>query len=295
MNNSEILKTHIDGQTRLLGLLGHPARHSISPAMHSMAASLLKLPYVYLSFDVKPSELEKAVESLRFLDAKGFNLTMPHKVAVIPMLDELSRAAELSGAVNTVVIRDDGSLYGDTTDGRGFLDGLNANGVDYKNSVMTLLGAGGAATAICVSAALSGVSEIRMFKRKSETFEETKRFVNKISEQTGCKITLTDLASDNDLRKSIDESLILVNATNVGMGDDDRSLVPKEFLGKGLFVCDIIYEPRMTTLLRYAGEAGSGYMNGLPMLLYQGAASFKLWTGKDMPVDIIKKEIFNFK
>lgn len=289
MDNSLL---NISGKTRLLGLLGHPASHSISPKMHSLSAQILGLPYVYLSFDILPEDLGKAVDAMRTLGARGFNLTMPHKVAIIPFLDRMSDDARLSGAVNTVVIEEDGSLFGDTTDGRGFLAGIKANGFSYEGRIMTLLGAGGAATSVCVSAALGRMSEIRIFKRKNASFEDTVSFAQKLSEQSSCKVTVNDIGDMNDLKTSIDESDILVNATNVGMSKNPVSLVPKDFLRNSLFVCDIIYEPRQTQLIKDASEVGAGCINGLPMLLYQGAASFELWTGEKMPVDEIKDIIF---
>ncbi len=284
--------TYINGQTRLLALLGHPAHHSISPKMHTQAAKLLGLDYVYLAFDIAPDEIGQAVMSLKLMEARGFNLTMPFKRTVIPYLDHLTKAAKLAGAVNTV-INDNGILTGDTTDGYGYMESLRQTGFDPKDKVMTILGAGGAATAIIAQAALDGMKEIRIFKRKNQTFEDTLAFAEKVTGGTDCQVTVLDMADRQALATSIASSDLLTNATNVGMGDDDRSLVDKDMLRRDLVVSDIIYEPPLTPLLAMAKDLGCSYFNGADMLLYQGSASFKAWTGQDMPVKEIQRTCFS--
>ena len=283
--------SYIDGHTTLYCLLGHPARHSISPRMHTTAAKLLGVNMVYLAFDIEPNEIGITVEALRLLQAGGFNLTMPFKRTVIPYLDRITKASELSGAVNTVINKD-GVLIGDTTDGIGYLDSLLDSGFDYHGKKMTLLGAGGAATSIAVSAALSGVKRIDIFKRKNKTYEETEAFAERINSSTDCDVLVFPMDDSDAMQDSIASSDLLTNATNVGMEDDKTSLVPKEFLRSDLFVSDIIYHPAETTLLSYAKEYGCRYKNGEDMLLFQGAASFKEWTGLQMPVEAIKKLVF---
>ncbi len=283
--------SYIDGHTTLYCLLGHPARHSISPRMHTTAAKLLGVNMVYLAFDIEPNEIGITVEALRLLQAGGFNLTMPFKRTVIPYLDRITKASELSGAVNTVINKD-GVLIGDTTDGIGYLDSLLDSGFDYHGKKMTLLGAGGAATSIAVSAALSGVKRIDIFKRKNKTYEETEAFAERINSSTDCDVLVFPMDDSDAMQDSIASSDLLTNATNVGMEDDKTSLVPKEFLRPDLFVSDIIYHPAETTLLSYARECGCRYKNGEDMLLFQGAASFKEWTGLHMPVEAIKKLVF---
>ncbi|MCI6649320.1 MAG: shikimate dehydrogenase [Lachnospiraceae bacterium] len=281
----------IDGHTTLYCLLGHPARHSISPRMHTTAAKLLGVNMVYLAFDIEANEIAITVEALRLLKAGGFNLTMPFKRTVIPFLDKITKASELAGSVNTVTNKD-GVLIGDTTDGVGYLNSLLDSGFDYHGKKMTLLGAGGAATSIAVSAALSGVKRIDIFKRRNATFEEIEAFAEKINASTDCDILVFPMDDEEAMRDSICSSDILTNATNVGMEDDKTSLVPKSFLRPDLFVSDIIYHPAETTLLSYAKEVGCRYKNGEDMLLFQGAASFKEWTGLDMPIEAIKKTVF---
>ena len=283
--------SYIDGHTTLYCLLGHPARHSISPRMHTTAAKLLGVNMVYLAFDIEPNEIGITVEALRLLQAGGFNLTMPFKRTVIPYLDRITKASELSGAVNTVINKN-GVLIGATTDGIEYLDSLLDFVFDYHGKKMTLLGAGGAATSIAVSAALSGVKRIDIFKRKNKTYEETEAFAERINSSTDCDVLVFPMDDSDAMQDSIASSDLLTNATNVGMEDDKTSLVPKEFLRPDLFVSDIIYHPAETTLLSYARECGCRYKNGEDMLLFQGAASFKEWTGLQMPVEAIKKLVF---
>lgn len=285
------MNTRISGTTRLLCLLGHPVAHSISPRMHNAAFQINGLDYAYLAFDATEETFPQMIEGLKAMNCKGFNLTMPFKTTILPYLDEISDAARLSNSVNTVVISD-GRLIGHSTDGIGYMESVKDAGHDIIGKKMTLLGAGGAATSICVQAALDGVKTIDMFKRKNATFDEAKAFAANITEKTGTTVTLYDLADEKQLQQSIATSQILVNATNVGMGDDATSLVPKSFLHKDLIVSDIIYHPEMTPLLQDAKEMGCAYFNGLYMLLYQGAAAFHLWTNTQMPIDEIKKICF---
>ncbi len=283
----------ITGKTRLTGLLGSPVAHSISPQMHNEAFRQLGLDYVYLAFDVTPEQLKDAVSGLKAAGICGFNLTMPLKVPILPLLDELTPAARLAGAVNTVIVKEN-KLIGHNTDGTGYMRSVTDAGFSITGQKMTLLGAGGAATSICVQAALDGVSSINMFKRKNASWDKTWQFCQQITSETGCNLQLCDLADTDLLAQSLSDSAILTNATNVGMAPDteaspipDASLLPKE-----LIVSDIIYNPRETLLLKQAKEAGCPYFNGLYMLLYQGAAAFTCWTGKEMPVELIKEKYF---
>lgn len=283
----------ITGKTKLTGLLGSPVAHSISPQMHNEAFRQLGLDYVYLAFDVKPEQLKEAVLGLKAAGICGFNLTMPLKVHILPLLDELTPAARLAGAVNTVMVKD-GRLIGHSTDGIGYMRSVTDAGFDIIGKKMTLLGAGGAATAICVQAALDGVSSIDMYKRKNASWDKTWQFCQEIMSETGCQIRLCDLADKEMLAKSLSDSAILTNATNVGMAPDtDASPIPDaSMLPKELIVSDIIYNPRETLLLKQAKEAGCPHFNGLYMLLYQGAEAFTCWTGKEMPVELIKEKYF---
>lgn len=284
----------ITGHTRLTGLLGSPVSHSISPMMHNEAFRQLGLDFVYLAFDVGTDTLEKAVEGLRALNVRGFNLTMPDKNRMSELCDKLSPAAEIIGAVNTVV-NDNGIFTGYTTDGIGYMRAVADAGHDIIGKKMTLLGAGGAATAVLVQAALDGVSEISVFSIRDSFFERAERTVAALNERTNCKVTLYDFEDESILRREIGDSAILTNGTSVGMAPNtDRSIITDSTMfHKDLIVSDVIYNPRETKLLKLAKEAGCATFNGLYMLLYQGAEAFKLWTGQDMPVSLIKEKYFS--
>ncbi len=283
----------ITGHTGLTALLGSPVSHSISPQMHNRAFRELGLDYVYLAFDVTPHQLKEAFLGLKSIGIRGFNLTMPLKTAILPYLDGLTPAARLAGAVNTVY-REGDSFIGHTTDGIGYMQSVSDAGYEILGQKMTLLGAGGAATAICVQAALDGVAAIDVFKRKNSTFSSASAFFQKVAEETGCTIRLFDLADTRRLAESIGESAILTNATSVGMAPDlEQSVLPDaSLLHPDLIVSDIIYNPRQTRLLSQAAEMGCRTLNGLYMLLFQGAAAFRCWTGQKMPVELIRECYF---
>lgn len=287
------MSDRITGTTVLTGLLGSPVAHSISPLMHNASFEALGLDYAYLCFDVGTDRLKEAVEGLRAMGARGWNLTMPDKNLMCQLADKLSPASEISGAVNTIV-NDDGVLTGYTTDGTGYMRAAEEAGFPLPGKVMTLLGGGGAATAILVQAALDGMKEIRVFNRKSPTFDRLSAIAGQLNRRTDCLVTVHPLEDTEDLRASIADSDILTNATNIGMAPHtDACPIPDaSFLRPELIVSDIIYNPRQTKLLQMASEIGCPFFNGLYMLLYQGAASFELWTGREMPVELIKEKYF---
>lgn len=283
----------ITGHTVLTGLLGHPVAHSISPMMHNEAFRQLDLDYVYLCFDVGTENLKTAVEGLKTLGVRGFNCTMPDKNLMCELADKLSPAAKMIGAVNTV-LNEDGVLTGYNTDGMGYMQAVKEAGFDIIGKKMTLLGAGGAATAVCVQAALDGVKEINVFSIRDQFFDRAQHMVDTINKETKCKASLYDFEDESVLKKSIDESDILTNGTSVGMAPNTDACIIKDasFLHEGLIVSDVIYNPRETKLLKMAKENGCHTFNGLYMLLYQGAEAFKIWTGKEMPVESIKEKYF---
>ena len=288
------MSTPITGHTGLTALLGSPVAHSISPMMHNESFRYHNLDYVYLCFDVNEEGLAIAVDGLKKIGIRGFNLTMPNKNKMVELVDHLSPAGELIGAINTVV-NDDGILTGHNTDGVGFMRSLEDAGHNVIGKTMTMLGAGGAATAICAQAALDGVKCIHIFARTTSRFwNRTAEFVKKINETTNCQAILHDNEDKEALRQALEESALLVNASSVGMAPNtDASLIEDpSYFHQGLIVYDAIYNPRETKLLRLAREAGCETCNGLYMLLYQGAEAFRIWTGKEMPVDLIKEKYF---
>lgn len=284
----------ITGHTRLTGLLGSPVAHSKSPLMHNEAFRLLRLDYVYLCFDVKEDSLKTAFEGLKKLNVAGFNCTMPDKTAICELLDDLSPAAKMIGAVNTVV-NENGRYIGHNTDGIGYMQSVKDAGFDIKGETMTLLGAGGAASSIFVQAALDGVKKINLFSIKDRFWEKAEKMVDMVNSNTDCDAKLIELGNDDILNEAISNSKILTNATSVGMAPNTDSCIVKDFsvFNENLIVSDVIYNPMETKLLKIAKEHGCPTFNGIYMLLYQGAEAFKLFTGKDMPVEEIKKKYFS--
>lgn len=219
---------------------------------------------------------------------------MPDKTRICQLVDELSPAASMIGAVNTVV-NDNGKFIGHNTDGIGYMQSVKDAGYDITGSTMTLLGAGGAASSIFVQAALDGVKNINIFSIKDRFWEKAERMVEAVNKNTDCTARLMELGDDALLADSIADSQILTNATSVGMAPNvdgcivsDNSMLPE-----GLIVSDVIYNPMETKLLKMAKERGCKTFNGMYMLLYQGAEAFKIWTGREMPVEHIKKLYFN--
>ena len=283
------MEKRITGHTELLGLIATPIRHSKSPVMHNAACRALGLDYAYLAFDIQPDQLEDAVKGFKALNVRGWNVSMPYKTSIGQYLDHITPIAKMCGAINTV-INDNGVLTGTITDGTGYMNALKDQGIDIIGKKMTIVGAGGAATAIVMQAALDGVKEISIFNIKDASWD---RALEKINSQTECKAQLFDLNDHETLRKEINESAIFTNATNVGMGKLEGQMVLPDtsYLRKDLIVSDVIYMPEKTKLLEEAEKVGCQTINGLGMMLYQGAASFKLWTDQDMPIDKVKEAL----
>ena len=284
----------ITGHTRFGGLLGSPVAHSLSPAMHNLSFMTLGIDAVYLAFDVGEEKLGETVRVFRDLNTYGFNVTMPDKKKVMDYVDQLSDAAGLIGAVNTVV-NENGRLVGYNTDGIGYTESLREKGIDPEGKEVTLLGSGGAARAAAVQMALDGVKTLHIVNRRSKSWDMAQDLADRISRETSCTADLTDLEDEKTLGDLIGRSDILTNATSVGMAPKtDESLIRDcSVFRKDLFVSDIIYNPRRTKLMRQAEEAGCRVSNGMNMLLYQGAAAFLLWTGKEMPVPLVREKFFS--
>lgn len=288
------MKTRITGHTRLICLLGDPVAHSISPAMHNLSFEALGLDYVYLAFQTSIEQFDATVSTLKQIGARGFNCTMPCKRIAAERCDKLSSAARLMNSVNTVVI-EDGKLIGHNTDGVGFMRSVIDAGHNIIKKEMTLLGSGGAASAVLAQAALDGVTKIHVFARKGNSWNVMEKEADSINAETSCKVTLNELSDETSLRSSIADSAILVNASSVGMTPNtDQCLIPDvSYFHPELIVSDVIYNPRKTKLLALAESANLAVFNGMYMLLYQGAEAFKIWTGQDMPVDLVKRKFFS--
>lgn len=289
------MENRISGYTRLLALLGSPVDHSGSPAMYNYSFDRLGIDYAYVAFDVKEDQMPQAIEAMKLFNMRGCNVTMPCKTAAVALMDELSPAAALIGAVNTIV-NEDGRLIGHNTDGIGFVQNLKEHGVDVKGKKLTIAGGGGAATAVQCQCALDGAKEITIFNKKDAFFERTLATAEKIKNAVpGIVVNVYDIDDVAKMTEEIKDSDIFVNATVVGMKPMDDMSVVKDISAfhDNLVVCDVVYNPIETKLLREAKAAGCKCVGGKGMLLWQGVAAFKLYTGQDMPVDEVKEKFFS--
>lgn len=289
------MERRISGHTGLLALIGSPVGHSGSPAMYNYSFEKLGLDYAYVAFDIKVEEVADAIAAMKTFKMRGCNVTMPCKTEVVKYMDELSPAAKIIGAVNTIV-NDNGKLTGHMTDGEGFVKNLHDHGVGVKGKKITVAGGGGAATAIQVQCALDGAREISIFNIKDEFFARTLETAEKIRKAVpGCVVNVYDIADTAKMTEEILSSDIFANATIVGMKPMDDQSVVKDLSAfhKDLVVADAVYNPIETKLLREAKEAGCKCVGGKGMLLWQGVAAFKLYTGMDMPVEEVKARYFS--
>jgi shikimate dehydrogenase len=220
---------------------------------------------------------------------------MPNKSNVVEYLDNVSSAVELSGACNTV-INDNGVLTGENTDGLGYIAALRAYGVEIRGRRLVLIGAGGAAAAIATQAALDGVLSIDIFNQRDAFFAKGAAVAAKIASRTGCPIVTHDLADGDALRAAVARADILANASKIGFKGELENVSPlpdTSLLRPGLFVSDAVYAPLKTRLLHEAEAAGCRTMSGIPMMLHQGAAAFKMWTGQNMPLAYVEEHLFS--
>jgi shikimate dehydrogenase len=276
----------ISATTRLCGVIGDPVSHTLSPAMHNAAIASLGLDYVYLAFQVKSAGLGAAVQGMRALGIRGLNVTVPHKVAVQPFLDELDPLAQDIGAVNTIV-NDNGKLKGYNTDAGGFLQSLSAAGFAPLGKKVVLLGAGGAARAIGFALAQSG-AHITVLNRKSR-LEQGILLAQHLERVSKARVQALEL-SEASLKSALARAHLLVNATSVGMAPGtEETPVPSQLLKPGLTVFDVVYSPLETRLLRDATARGCTVISGLEMLVRQGALAFELWTGQEAPLDVMRQ------
>lgn len=288
------MESRISGHTGLMALIGSPVGHSGSPAMYNYSFQRLGLDYAYVALDIKENEVKDAIAAMRLFNMKGGNVTMPDKTEAAKYMDALSPAAQIIGAINTIV-NEDGRLTGHITDGEGFVNNLKDHGIDIKGKKITVAGGGGAATAIQVQCALDGVSEITIFNKKDAFFARTEATAEKIRAAVpGIVVNVYDIDNIAKMTEEISNSDIFVNATIVGMKPLDDQSVVKDLSAfrPGLVVCDAVYNPEETKLLREAKEAGCTCVGGKGMLLWQGVSAFRLFTGRDMPVEEVKERFF---
>ncbi len=288
-------QTSISGHTHLISLLGSPIRHSMSPATHNLSFQKLGIDSVYLVFDVKQDDLPDIIAAMKRMDGwDGSNVTMPCKQAVIPLLDGLSDSAELMGAVNVLKKEEDDSITGHNTDGQGMMQNIRNHGVEIPGTTITVIGAGGAGSAILVQAALDGAKKINVFAREDgPSYTRSLDLLPRVQEKTGCEMVLHTFEDKEAMEAAIAESDILVNATPVGMGDSaGQTPVPAEFIKEGLAVADAVYHPRMTQLLLDAEAKGCKIIGGIGMMIEQAAVGEEIWYGAKMPSAEILEELF---
>ena len=266
----------LSGRTRLLGVIGHPIVHTLSPKMHNASFAASGFDYVYVPMDVRPEDLPAAVSGLRALGFVGFNVTMPHKEAIIVLLDELDEKARLTGAVNTVVVEDE-TLRGTNTDSSGFIEACEESGVSFGGARVLLVGAGGAAAAIAVAVLGEGARELRILNRsrwRAERLHERLR-----GAYPEAVISVHDAT---DLENAVRGAGVIANATYLGMRSEDPLPVPLNYLGTNTVVCDAVYRHGgETRFIELARRRGLRTVAGGPMLLYQGVHAQRIWTGKE--------------
>ena len=276
----------ISGRTKSCGIIGDPIEHTMSPVMHNAAFKKLGLDYVYLAFPVKPEELGRAVDGIRALNIRGLSITIPHKVAVSPFLDELDTLADKIGAINTIV-NSNGVLKGYNTDAGGFLQALIERGIEPKGKKVVILGAGGASRAISFILAERGASLVIL----NRTWSKAEACADRISEIFQSEATALKLNREN-LATALSQADILVNATSVGMSPNvNQTPVSANLLKAGLIVFDIVYNPIKTRFQTEAELAGATVIGGLDMLIWQGALAFEKWTGLKAPLELMREEV----
>lgn len=274
----------IDGKTKIVGLIGYPVAHTFSPKMHNGCFAKLGLNWIYLPFSVPPENLEQALKGLRAIEnVKGVNVTIPHKQEVIKYLDDLTKEASLIRAVNTISFSK-GRAIGDNTDGKGFIAALSDEGFSPKGKDVVLLGAGGAGRAIAVSLAKEKVSRITLVDLSINRAEGLASQIENSFSQVKARAT--------ELKEiTLKEADLLVNATPIGTRNEDPLLISPSLLHQKLFVYDLIYNPAQTLLLKESAKRGARTANGLWMLIHQAALSFKIWTGKEAPIKVMKEAV----
>jgi shikimate dehydrogenase len=275
----------MDASTRLVGLIGWPVRHSVSPAMHNAAFAALGINWAYVPLPVEPARVGEAVRGLRALGLRGANVTVPHKRAVLPYLDALAPAAQAIGAVNTIVVEPDGALLGDNTDAPGFATDLRAHGVEPRGKRVAVLGAGGSARAVVYALAEAGAATVLLLNRTLDRAVALADALQPLFPAT----PIAPQAWEAGLAAAA-EADVVVNCTTLGMDPAPEGLPwdPARPLRPGQAVYDLVYNPRRTRLLAHA-EAGSAQaIGGLGMLVWQGALALQRWTGCEPPVAVMR-------
>jgi len=275
----------LTGSTRLVGVIGDPVAHSRSPAMHNAAFRALGLDWCYVPLHVAHAQIEAALRGLVALGFVGANVTIPHKEAAARLADERTPAAEAIGAVNTLSVLPGGRLRGDNTDAGGTLAALREAGIEVAGQRAVVLGAGGAARAVAYALAASGTHVVLA----NRTPERAAALAASLQPHVAGRLEAIALADAGALQAALAEARLLVNATSVGLhpGPDLSPLPEGVGLHPGLAVLDLVYAPRQTRLLRQAARSGCQTVEGLRVLVHQGALALEMWTGQPAPLDVM--------
>jgi shikimate dehydrogenase len=276
-----------DNSSKTFCIIGNPIEHSLSPLMQNAAFAHMNLNYSYIAFRVPADELEEAVESMRKIGIAGFNVTIPHKVEIVELLDVLSDEAKLAGSVNTVK-NENGLLVGYNTDIDGIMGPLEKRIYDFKGLEVMILGAGGSCRAALVGLAQKkSVGSISIFNRNQNRLNS----VIDLGQKLGLNCMPFNLEDTVNLCEISKKSGLIINTTSIGLGGE-KSPIKSGFLSKRTTVFDIIYKPINTDLIENAKMAGARIIFGYEMLLFQGYKAFEIWTGLKAPKDIMKKALF---
>lgn len=269
-------------RAELVGVFGDPVDGNPTGVLEEAGFTALGLNYRYLTMKVTPEDFDAAMKSLKALNMKGINLTMPHKVTVLPYLDEISQAARIIGAVNTIVIRE-GKLIGDNTDGKGFVQALEREHTKPEGKAITILGAGGAAKAIAIECALAGASSIAIINRDEKKGLD---LVHSILEHTNAKAAFLPWTAHQPVPEG---THILINATPIGLHPhgDQKPDVDYDTIKSSMVVSDVVFNPPVTPFLKEAAARGAKTISGLGMLVCQGALNFTIWTDQEAPYDVM--------
>lgn len=276
----------INVNTKLVGLLGYPLGHSYSPSMQNRAFEVLRFNYCYLPIEVTAEDLADVVKGISKMNFAGFNVTIPHKINIMKYLDEIDELAGVIGAVNTVTVKD-GRLKGYNTDGSGFVRSLEEEtGITVQDKNVFILGSGGASRSIALTMAFKGANKIYLCNRTAAKALDLANEIN--AKVRKCSVSLA--MNKNEMEAALQDADIFINTTSVGMHPRDEEIpVDTNLINARTIVCDIIYNPLKTKLLQETEKRGCKTVNGLGMLVYQGAEAFKLWTGADAPVRQMKE------
>jgi shikimate dehydrogenase len=282
-----IMNQEIRGDTRIVGLLGYPVAHSISPQIHNHAFRSLNLNFAYVPFEVPPQGLGKVIQALRSLKFAGANVTIPHKRNACNYCDIISPLSNVTGTVNTLYLKD-GLLYGTTTDPEGFYRALSSMSFDFNGSNIVILGNGGTARTLAYSVTIEKKPASLTIVGRNET--KVSSLAQEIRVNTGFNVAYSTF-DNKELSTIMENCGLLVNTTNVGMHPNiNETPLESKYFHSSMTVFDVIYNPGNTRFLAEAAKAGCGTQNGLKMLLYQGLASSKLWSGIDVPESIYNIE-----